>query len=81
MLGSDLRNIWDASRTTDRDRKELLRTLLEEVIIKVNRVEYNARLTMRALRRNSNEPPFYAAFLNATNSTLVAAIRCAFNNK
>jgi hypothetical protein len=42
-----LRGIWDAPTTTDRDRKELLRTLLEEVIVHVNRAEYSARLIVR----------------------------------
>ena len=46
-LGSDLRLVWSASTTTDRDRKELLRTLLEEVILKVERTESNAALTLR----------------------------------
>ena len=30
-LGSDLDKVWTAPTTTDRDRKELLRALLEEV--------------------------------------------------
>jgi hypothetical protein len=30
-----LRSVWEASTTTARDRKELLRTLLEEVIVTV----------------------------------------------
>jgi hypothetical protein len=34
-LGADLRQVWDASTTCDRDRKELLQSLLEEVIIAV----------------------------------------------
>ena len=46
-LGSDLRKVWTASTTTDRDRKELLRTLLEEVIVAVDRAEYRAHLTLR----------------------------------
>jgi len=46
-LGADLHNIWNAPTTTDRDRKELLRTLLEEVTMKVSRAEYLAQLTMR----------------------------------
>jgi DNA invertase Pin-like site-specific DNA recombinase len=46
-LGSDLRLVWTAPTTTDRDRKELLRTLLEEVIINVERKENRADLTMR----------------------------------
>jgi DNA invertase Pin-like site-specific DNA recombinase/uncharacterized protein YndB with AHSA1/START domain len=32
-LGQDLQRVWDASTTTDRDRKELLNLLLEEVTI------------------------------------------------
>jgi DNA invertase Pin-like site-specific DNA recombinase/predicted DNA-binding transcriptional regulator AlpA len=46
-LGSDLHKVWAAPTTTDRDRKELLRTLLEEVIVAVNRPERRAHLTLR----------------------------------
>src|ERR1700730_1720375 len=46
-LGSDLRLVWSAPTTTDRDRKELLRTLLEEVFLKVERKENHADLTLR----------------------------------
>jgi DNA invertase Pin-like site-specific DNA recombinase len=46
-LGSDLKRVWTAPTTTDRDKKELLRTLLEEVIIAVQRDEYCAHLTLR----------------------------------
>jgi len=46
-LGSDLRNVWTAPTTTDRDRKELLRTLLEEVIVTVDRPAHQAHLTVR----------------------------------
>ena len=46
-LGSDLRKVWTAPTTTDRDRKELLRTLLEEVIVSVHRPEHRAHLTLR----------------------------------
>jgi len=46
-LGSDLRKVWNAPTTTDRDRKELLRTLLEEVIVAVDRSEHRAHLTLR----------------------------------
>jgi len=46
-LGSDLHKVWTAATTTDRDRKELLRTLLEEVIVAVNRPERRAHLTLR----------------------------------
>jgi DNA invertase Pin-like site-specific DNA recombinase len=36
-LGDDLTGVWDAATTTDKDRKQLLRTLLEEVNITVHR--------------------------------------------
>jgi DNA invertase Pin-like site-specific DNA recombinase len=46
-LGADLRQVWNAATTTDRDRKELLRTLLEEVMLDVKRAEGQAHLTLR----------------------------------
>lgn len=46
-LGADLSQVWSAATTTDRDRKELLRTLLEEVIINLQRAEGQAHLTLR----------------------------------
>ena len=46
-LGADLHQVWTAPTTTDRDRKELLRTLLEEVIISVQRTPPHAQLRMR----------------------------------
>jgi DNA invertase Pin-like site-specific DNA recombinase/predicted DNA-binding transcriptional regulator AlpA len=47
ILGSDIRRVWDATTTTDRDRKELLRALLEEVILNLKRAEGHAHLTLR----------------------------------
>jgi DNA invertase Pin-like site-specific DNA recombinase/transposase/uncharacterized protein YndB with AHSA1/START domain len=46
-LGADVGRVWSAPTTTDRDRKELLRTLLEEVIVAVDRAASQAHLTMR----------------------------------
>ena len=46
-LGSDLGKVWNAPTTTERDRKELLRTLLEEVVLNLKRAEGNAHLTLR----------------------------------
>ena len=46
-LGSDIGQVWTAASTTDRDRKELLRTLLEEVILNLKRAEGHAQLTLR----------------------------------
>src|SRR5256712_13921459 len=46
-LGPDLATVWHAATTTPRDRKDLLRALLEEVIIKVERDNAAAHLTLR----------------------------------
>lgn len=46
-LGSDLQRVWSAPTTTDRDRKELLRTLLQEVIVNVDRNQNLAHITLR----------------------------------
>jgi len=46
-LGSDLKRVWDAPTTTDRDRKELLRSLLEEVKINVLPEESKAHLVLQ----------------------------------
>ena len=46
-LSLDLRQVWQANTTTDRDRKELLRTLLEEIILNLKRDEGHAHLTLR----------------------------------
>jgi DNA invertase Pin-like site-specific DNA recombinase/predicted DNA-binding transcriptional regulator AlpA len=47
MLGSGLADVWNAATTTPRDRKELLGTLIEEVIIKIERDKSAAHLTIR----------------------------------
>lgn len=46
-LGKDLKRIWSAPTTSDRDRKELLRALLEDVTLSVEREKSNAHLTLR----------------------------------
>ncbi|MGI3226110.1 hypothetical protein ACRJ4B_21795 [Streptomyces sp. GTA36] len=46
-LGADLGQVWDAPTTTHRDRKELLRTLVEEVNITVDRPGGHIRLVLR----------------------------------
>src|SRR5215469_11681413 len=48
-LGDDLGQVWDAPTTTDKDRKQLLRTLLEEVNITARRDHPgpHARLVLR----------------------------------
>jgi hypothetical protein len=47
LLGMDLKRVWAAPTTEDRDRKQLLRALLDEVIIAVKRDEHRAHLTLR----------------------------------
>ena len=46
-LGADLSRVWNAATTTDRDRKELLRSMLEEVIVNVDREKQQAHLVLR----------------------------------
>jgi excisionase family DNA binding protein len=46
-LGDNITAVWEAPTTTDRDRKELLRTLLDEVIIRVDKAAKRADLTLR----------------------------------
>ncbi len=46
-LGADLERVWSAPTTTDRDRKELLRTLLEEVVVAKEPDGHCAHLTLR----------------------------------
>ena len=46
-LATDLPRGWAAPTTTARERKELLRTLLEEGIIRVERAQRQAQLTLR----------------------------------
>ena len=46
-LGPDLAAVWNAPTTTPRDRKELLRTLIEEVTISVDRDKAASRLILR----------------------------------
>ena len=47
MLGVDLRQVWNTPTTTDRDRKQLLRTLLEEVIIAISKTPPSAQVRLR----------------------------------
>ncbi len=46
-LGGDLERVWSAPTTTDRDRKELLRALLEEATLTVDREKAKAHVTLR----------------------------------
>lgn len=46
-LGTDLKKVWEAPTTTDRDRKELLQGLLEEVKIDLLAEQAKAHLVLR----------------------------------
>jgi hypothetical protein len=46
-VGADLERVWNAPTTTDHDRKGLLRNLLVEVVVAVDRAQACARLTLR----------------------------------
>ena len=46
-LGDDVAKVWHAPTTSDRDRKELLHTLLDEVVLRVDRDTKLAALTIR----------------------------------
>ena len=46
-LAADLERVWNAPSTTARDRKELLRTLIEEVNIRLGHEDHKAVLTLR----------------------------------
>ncbi len=46
-LGADIGRVWSAPTTTDRDRKELLRTLLEEVRVDIHREDRRGELALR----------------------------------
>lgn len=46
-LGPDLAAVWTAATTTPRDRKELLGTLIDEIIVRVERDTSAAHLTVR----------------------------------
>jgi DNA invertase Pin-like site-specific DNA recombinase len=46
-LGADLGRIWSAATTTDRDRKQLIRCLIEDISIDICREQRQAQLTIR----------------------------------
>jgi DNA invertase Pin-like site-specific DNA recombinase/predicted DNA-binding transcriptional regulator AlpA len=78
-LGADLNTVWEAPTTTSRDRKELLRTLIEEVIITVNKAEQRAHLTLRwrggALTEIGLDLPRLRPAIVRTDEDTVALVR------
>jgi len=77
-LGKDIKRVWSAPSTTDRDRKELLRTLLEEVMIKIPKPGKTAYLTLRwrgGLITDLNIELSHRRSYNRTKEDTVALIR------
>jgi len=47
LLGTELRAVWDADTTVNRDRKRLLRTLIEEVQLRTEDQHYAVRIVWK----------------------------------
>jgi len=47
LLGQELRTVWDAETTTNRDRKRLLRCLIEEVQLRTEEDHYTVRIVWK----------------------------------
>src|SRR6516225_9313522 len=75
-VGADISAVWT---TSARDRKELLRTLLEEVIIKIERDKLAAHLTMRwkggALTELNLYVPRFKPQIVRTDEDTIALVR------
>jgi len=56
-LGEDLDQVWTAPSTTDRDRQQLLRTLLDEVNITVHRDHIASRVDLASVFRRGCHTP------------------------
>ena len=80
-LGADVERVWSAPTTSDRDRKELLRTVLEEVIIAVERDEghrtLGAPVARRPHHRPRRQPPPKQAAVRTEEDTLGLVRRLA----
>ena len=78
-LGADLLKAWQAPTTTTRDKKELLRALIEEVIITVHKDERRAHLTLRwrggALTEIDLDLPRHRPATVRTDENTVALLR------
>jgi len=78
-LGTDIERAWSAPTTAPRDRKELLRTLLEDVTIAVHRGEHQVHLTLRwrggALTELDVDLPRFRPATVRTDEATVALVR------
>ena len=80
-LGSDLNRVWDTATTSPRDKKELLRTVLEEVIVAVEKPQRRIQLTLRwrggSLTEITLEPPRRQATVRTDEDTIALVRRLA----
>jgi DNA invertase Pin-like site-specific DNA recombinase len=80
-LGIDLLKIWHSPTTSPRDKKELLRTVLEEVIITVDKDQSRAHLTLRwrggALTEIDRDLPRRRATVRTDEDTIALVRRLA----
>jgi DNA invertase Pin-like site-specific DNA recombinase len=80
-LGSDLHSVWDTATTSPRDKKELLRTVLEEVIVAVEQPQRRIQLTLRwrggSLTEITLEPPRRQATVRTDEDTIALVRRLA----
>jgi DNA invertase Pin-like site-specific DNA recombinase len=78
-LGADLLKAWQAPTTSPRDKKELLRTLLDEVIITVHKDESRTHLTLRwrggALTDLDLDTPRHLPAIVRTDEDTIALVR------
>ena len=78
-LGADLTVAWQAPTTSARDKKELLRTLIEEVIVSIQKQERRAHLTVRwrggALNETTLELPRLRPAIVRTDEDTIALMR------
>ena len=78
-LGADLHAAWEAPTTSPRDKKELLRTALEEVIVSIQSQERRAHLTLRwrggALTETTLDLPRLRPAIVRTNEDTIALVR------
>jgi predicted DNA-binding transcriptional regulator AlpA len=78
-LGDDLTAVWQAPTTSSRDRKELLRTLIEEVIVCIQKQERRVHLTLRwrggALSETILDLPRLRPAIVRTDEDTIALVR------
>ena len=77
--GADLRHVFDAPATSHRERKQLLRTIITEVVVTVDREHHHAALRVvwdgGAITEHSVALPRTGRHTRATNQDTIALVR------